>query len=364
MRFTIFLFIAAVFGSVLELEGSNFNEVVLESGKTTLVKFYASWCSHCKRLEPIWEELAEVYSKRPDVQIVSIDADKHRSVGKKYGVNAFPTLKLFKSSDLQNPIEYEGARSVEAFTNFIVAHTGVKPAGTAPAPVVALHDGNIEQLTEGKDAFISITADWCGHCNNLKPTWDKLAANFAKDSDIVVVGRVQTTDPEATEWIQDKFQVQGFPTLVYIKNGNLDEPEFYQGPRSLSALTEFINENAGTTRSEDGGLHPEAGLLHSLDTLVAKFVGAGKNERVKLAKPLTEAIDQLKTENKYSKEIRYYTKLVNSLVNGPYDFIPKEITRLEKLLTENVSTEAKDSAMFRLNILRFFNSHTTAATYN
>ncbi|ESW95972.1 hypothetical protein KL918_003533 [Ogataea parapolymorpha] len=363
VKFAILLFVTATLARVLELDTSNFDDVVLNSDKHTLVKFYASWCSHCSKLEPVWEELATAYEKEPNVQIARIDADKHQKVGKRYGINGYPTIKLFKKDDVQHPIEFEGARSVEAFNNFISAHTGVKPPSSASNLVVKLNDLNIEDVVGGKDAFIAVTAEWCGHCKNLKPIWQKLAEIYQGDSDTVVIGQVQVTDPEPSDWIKEKFQIRSFPTLLYVKNGDLQNPEIYEAPRTLSAFTEFVNERAGTTRAEDGGLHPDAGLLHSLDDLVSTFVGSTKHERVKLANKLTEALNDLKKENKYAKEIRYYSKLVNSLVNGPYDFIPREIARLEKMLGEDLAPEARDSALFRLNILRYFNSCITANTY-
>ncbi len=39
--------------------GKNFREVVVDNGVDTLIEFYAPWCGHCKKLAPVYEELAE-----------------------------------------------------------------------------------------------------------------------------------------------------------------------------------------------------------------------------------------------------------------------------------------------------------------
>lgn len=37
----------------------NFDEVVTNNGKDTLIEFYAPWCGHCKKLAPAYDELAQ-----------------------------------------------------------------------------------------------------------------------------------------------------------------------------------------------------------------------------------------------------------------------------------------------------------------
>lgn len=46
-------------GPVKVAVAKNFDEIITNNGKDTLIEFYAPWCGHCKKLAPIWDELGE-----------------------------------------------------------------------------------------------------------------------------------------------------------------------------------------------------------------------------------------------------------------------------------------------------------------
>lgn len=46
-------------GPVTVAVAKNFEDVVINNGKDTLIEFYAPWCGHCKKLAPAYDELAE-----------------------------------------------------------------------------------------------------------------------------------------------------------------------------------------------------------------------------------------------------------------------------------------------------------------
>ena len=62
-------------------------------------------CGHCKNLAPTYEELGGVYEKSKDVVIAKVDADAHRDLGGRFGVQGFPTIKFFPRGST-TPEEY------------------------------------------------------------------------------------------------------------------------------------------------------------------------------------------------------------------------------------------------------------------
>lgn len=98
----------------------NFDDVVTDNGKDTLVEFYAPWCGHCKKLTPIYDELAEKL-KNENVAIVKMDATAN-DVPAGFDVRGFPTLYWLPKDNKSKPVRYEGGRELEDFIKYIASH--------------------------------------------------------------------------------------------------------------------------------------------------------------------------------------------------------------------------------------------------
>ena len=85
--------------SVIEVNKSNFEEVVLKSDVPVLADFNAGWCGPCRAMKPMLDELAE---GNPGYKIVSIDIDEEDELAEDYDVSSIPCLVVFKGGEEVN----------------------------------------------------------------------------------------------------------------------------------------------------------------------------------------------------------------------------------------------------------------------
>lgn len=83
---------------------------VLKRQGPVLVDFYAEWCSQCRRLSPVLDELAEDWAGRVEVRKVDVERSPH--LVDRYGIRRIPTLVLFHGGEEQARLVEVSQRSV------------------------------------------------------------------------------------------------------------------------------------------------------------------------------------------------------------------------------------------------------------
>jgi len=109
---------------VFVLVGKQFNEIVFDKTKDVLVEFYSPTCGHCKKLVPIYDELAYSLKRNKNLIIAKIDATANEV--ENMNVKSFPTIKFWPAGDKSKHIDFKGDRTVDGFTKFLKEHSGNK----------------------------------------------------------------------------------------------------------------------------------------------------------------------------------------------------------------------------------------------
>lgn len=70
-----------------------FGEKVSDAQGKVLVEFFATWCPHCQRQQPITDEAASIL----DFPVYQVDIDQSPDLAQEYAADGFPTYVLFEN---------------------------------------------------------------------------------------------------------------------------------------------------------------------------------------------------------------------------------------------------------------------------
>ncbi|KAF5937771.1 hypothetical protein HYC85_025277 [Camellia sinensis] len=116
-------------------------------------------------------------------------------------------------------------------------------------PIPETNDGDVKivvgnnfeeiVLDESKDVLLEIYAPWCGHCQALEATYNKLAKHLRGIESLVIAKMDGTTNEHP------KAKVDGFPTLLFFSAGNKSsDPITVDTDRTVVELYKFLKKHA------------------------------------------------------------------------------------------------------------------------
>ncbi len=95
----------------------------LQSHPYVFVKFYATWCGHCKALAPDFLAAANTLKAKGSIAVfANVDSPEERATASTYDIHGYPTLIMFKDGNLLQV--YNGSRSANDLVKFVLSVTG------------------------------------------------------------------------------------------------------------------------------------------------------------------------------------------------------------------------------------------------
>ncbi|KAL4753633.1 hypothetical protein BDW72DRAFT_168248 [Aspergillus terricola var. indicus] len=114
---------------------------------------------------------------------------------------------------------------------------------TKKSPVLQVNQKSYNQLIANSNytSIVEFYAPWCGHCQNLKPAYEKAAKNLDGLAKVAAIN----CDEDGNKPFCGQMGVQGFPTLKIVtpsKKPGKPRVEDYQGPRTAKAIVDAVAE--------------------------------------------------------------------------------------------------------------------------
>ena len=98
---------------------------------------------------------------------------------------------------------------------------------------------NLSNLLKDGDWMVLYYAEWCGHCQTMKPEWNKVVKKLKKNNNNVNIAEIESNHIDK---LVNKPTIQGFPTIKMYNNGK--EVANFEDERVANKMENFAIHNS------------------------------------------------------------------------------------------------------------------------
>jgi len=178
-----------------------------------LVKFYAPWCGHCKKLEPIFNHVAQALHDSP-IRVAKVDCTRFTTVAQEYKIQGYPTILLIKGEEVHM---YRGDRTAEEIVQYAKRMIG--------SPIQNLDGQSLQSVFEKEKLLFGYVGDKEGE---LWDAFNQTAVAYQAYNQFFYL--------DQSEVPSDFLEKKGLP-FVFVRKEN--EEYFYNIPEGSSESSEY-----------------------------------------------------------------------------------------------------------------------------
>ncbi|KAJ8468060.1 hypothetical protein OPV22_030612 [Ensete ventricosum] len=205
-----------------------------------------------KKVMPAFQEAAKLFKGKLIFVYVEMDnEDVGKPVSDYFGVTGDgPQILAYTGNEDAKKFFLDGEVTLDNVKSFAEGFLDdkLKPFYKSD-PIPETNDGDVKivvgnnfdeiVLDESKDVLLEIYAPWCGHCQALEPTYNKLAKHLRGIESLVIAKMDGTTNEHP------RAKTDGFPTLLFFPAGNKSfDPITVDTDRTVKAFYIFIKKHA------------------------------------------------------------------------------------------------------------------------
>jgi len=223
---------------VVDLTDKNFASSVIGSDYVWIVEFYAPWCGHCKHFAPEFARAAQ--NLHGIVHVGAVNCDEQKQLCGAFGIQGFPTVKIFPWSTvpvpngepgqiMKEPVDYNGQRNAASLVKAAI--------DMLPNFVHKVDAENEEKFLGNTLGKVLLFSDK----KNVPTLFKALALEYRNR---LHFGWIKNTEKELCE----KYGVEKFPAVLVQKKGEETQTKF-EDKVGFDTLNAFLKKFAPPPRN-------------------------------------------------------------------------------------------------------------------
>lgn len=88
--------------TIAKVSDGDFDSTVIDSGRPTVVDFWATWCQPCRRLDDVMGDVADRFDGR--VSFYKVDVNESAATANRFAVRSLPMLLFFNGGEVVDQV--------------------------------------------------------------------------------------------------------------------------------------------------------------------------------------------------------------------------------------------------------------------